>query len=429
MTAAATTSLADPTPCAAQDPAAPASPPPASPPAQDPAAPAEPAPAEPPPSFVSHFELRNSNTLEVRYDRIETPILGADPKQNIASGWLFSNESLLCNFEACNGSSLVIRPRLTWQLQPETDPDFYFHELYLSMSAIPRVVLTVGSQVQGWGPGIFYSPTNRMFPETLFTTAVREPIRRRLVAINVEVLSKLTLFLTAARADDSDWGADDALRSYFGSSRIEYQAEGEHPYTLGVVGGGGNRFQPYGGMYLELTLSDAWTGGAEFSASKGYSRDRDPSFGPPGSFMDEDAWGADGLVNLRYGLKSGGELGIEASVNQFALRDSAQQQLATLYPALLAGTDAGAGIHPVLDRRYVMVHARIPELPPAKHVTFSTSLMYTNPSDSLVASGELAVNYDSFKGYVSFDLNFGPDASVQRFPYERFVRAGVSFTH
>jgi hypothetical protein len=268
-----------------------------------------------------------------------------------------------------------------------------------------------------------------MFSETLFTTAVREPVRRRMVAANVELLPSLTLFATAARADDSDWGAAEALRSYFAASRVEYQAQGESPFTLGAVVGGGERFQPYGGLYFEMQVSDAWTVGTELATSKGYSRDRDPSFGPPDVFLHENAWAADGVINARYGLRSGGEVGAEVGLNEFALRDSAQQQLPTLYPMLLAGTMAGAGIHPVLDRRYVMVHGRLPDLPPSKRVTFSTSLMYTNPSDSLVAAGELSVTYDNFKGFVSLELNFGPEASVQRFPFECFGRVGVSFTH
>ncbi|MDC0714888.1 hypothetical protein POL68_40945 [Stigmatella sp. ncwal1] len=390
---------------------------------------AESPPAEDTPGFLDHFELRHSNTLELRYDRFETPILGLKATQNLGSVWLFSNETLICNFEVCNGSSLVFRPRLTWQFEPNVDPDFYFHELYLSVSAIPRTVVSVGSQVQGWGPGIFYSPTNRIFPETLFTTAQREPIRRRMVALNVELLPEMTLFVTAARADDSDWGAEEPLRSYFASSRVEYQSQGEFPFTLGAVAGAGERFQPHGGLYFEMLVSDAWTAGAEFSTSKGYSRKRDLNFGPPGLFLHEDAWSYDGLINVRYGLSSGGEIGAEVGVNEFALSGSAQEQLPTLYPLLLAGTSAGVGIHPLLDRRYVLVHGRFPDLPPGKRVTLSTSLMYTNPSDSLIAAGELSFSYDSFKGFVSVALNFGPEASVQRFPFERFLRVGLSFTH
>lgn len=389
-------------------------------------------PPEPPAGFLDHFELRHANRLELRYDRQDTAILGLPAKQNLESVWLFSNETLICNFALCNASSLVFRPRLTWQFAPATDPDFYFHELYLSVSAIPRLVVSVGSEVQGWGPGIFYSPTNRMFPETLFTTAVREPIRHKLVAVNVQLRPELTLFATAARADDSDFGAAPPLRSYFASARAEYQVQGEIPYTAGAVVGGGEHFQPYGGLYFEATLSDAWTVGSEFSTSSGYSRDRDPEFGAPGVFRNDDAWGFDGLINARYGLPSGGELGAELGVNEFALSDQAQHQLPTLYPLLLAGTHAGAGIPPVLDRRYAMVHGRLPDLPPGKRVTVSASLMYTNPSDSLIAAGELSVTpviQDGLKAFVSFDLNFGPAASVQRFPFERFVRVGASFTY
>jgi hypothetical protein len=135
------------------------------------------------------------------------------------------------------------------------------------------------------------------------------------------------------------------------------------------------------------------------------------------------------VVNARYGLTSGGEVGAELGVNEFALRDAARDQLSALYLALLAGTAAGAGIPPMLDRRYAMVHARLPDLPPGKHVTLSSSVMYTNPSDSIVAAGELTFSYENFKGFASLELNFGPDASVQRFPFERFGRVGVSFTH
>jgi hypothetical protein len=425
---------ASPLPAATPAPAV-MTPPAATPPAgQDPypgtaVAESPPPPVEKTPGFLDHFELRHSNTLEVRYDRFETPILGLDPEQNLGSAWLFSNETLICNFGVCNGSSLVFRPRLSWQFAPREDPDFSFHELYLSVNALPRTVVRVGKQVQGWGPGIFYSPTNRVFPETIFTTAQREPVGRRVVSVSVELLPEMTLFVMGGRADDSGWGAQERLRSYFASSRVEYQAQGEFPFTLGAVVGGGERFQPHGGMYFEMLLSDAWTVGAELSTSRGYARERDPSFGPPGLFALEDAWGYDGVINLRYGLSSGGEVGAEVGVNRFALSASAREQLPTLYPLLLVGTAAGVGTHPFLDKRYALVQGRFPELPPGRRVTFSASLMYTDPSNSLVAAGELSSTYGSFKGFVSGAFNFGPEASVQRFPFERFLRVGLSFTH
>ena len=257
----------------------------------------------------------------------------------------------------------MLKPRVRYFASSDPNPyvvqpkRFLWNEAYLTGTTGWGATWLAGKRYLAWGPGLLFSPSNRLFPDNGNATPRREIAGKPLVTISANVSSRLAL--SGVYADpylEPVPGIDE--RGALGLLRAEYTGGGSRPTTAGMVVGGGGGYRPYIGAYMQHLLSDAWTVGAEMSASRGYASRSD---GGPQLQQSRDRLMADALVNLRYGLPSGGEIGVEALYNGYRL-SSAEMAVARLsaQPAGGLWQTRNRPLHPLPEGRYMLLQMLTP---------------------------------------------------------------------
>jgi hypothetical protein len=356
----------------------------------------------------------------------DLPTFGSRDSQ--LSVWLASDLRLRCTARACKDAAIVARPWLGTFLGPErASRTLRFRDIhdkrtlraqewYGSVSPLPRLAAKAGSVVAGWGTGILYNPTNRLAAETMFSAQQRQVRGRRMASVIFQGSESVTITVIAGRADHHAWKATHDRQFRMLLTRVDYQSAGRRALNLGVVTGGGRRHATFAGAYGQVLLGDAVTAGFELSASRGYARDG-----------DHRPYRADASLNVRYGLPSGGEIGLEAVFNGFGA--APHQITPSMMAARLAALTAGdVPLHPLTERRYFTLHARLPKLPPAQRVTVTSSLTMTSGQSAALWFGELSYARDHWRLFGATSLVLGADNSTLRVPFSRTSRVGIQIS-
>jgi len=273
--------------------------------------------------------------------------------------------SAACTMAWCAGTRLMLKPRVRYfesnadsSAAPKPDA-FSWTEVYAAGHVSEDVTWLTGKRYLAWGPGMLYSPTNRLFPDNGTATPRREIAGKWLGMLSYApappwMVSALYAnpYVASVPGVSSSGG--------FALLRAEYQSTGIRPTAAGVVAGGGGPYRPYLGAYFQHLLNDAWTVGAEFSASQGYARTLENGT----SLRESDArLMSDALVNLRYGLRSGGELGIEYIYNGYRLsHGELQNPLLAFQPAGGVWQTRNRPLHPLPEGQYLNMQALLPNL-------------------------------------------------------------------
>ncbi|WP_152530679.1 hypothetical protein [Paraburkholderia dilworthii] len=315
-----------------------------------------------------------------------------------------------CAVAWCRDANLVLKPRVRYFDDESSNVGlpqpkrFAWNEAYASGS-VGNVGWLVGKRYLSWGPGMLYSPSNRLFPDNGNSTPRREIAGKTLGMVNLSLSPSLNVSGVLANPYlESVPGIDG--RGTFGLLRSEYQTGGALPSTFGTVVAGGGAYRPYVGGYAQRLLGDAWTIGAEFSASYGYASQ---SGSAPALRENTHRAMADALVNLRYGLPSGGEIGIEAVYNGYRSSNVEQQ-----VPALIAQPAGGIWqtrnrpLHPLPDGRYALVQLLTPSVFGNRRVGFvARSLSSFGPFGNQTFAEISYSPRDNLTAYVGVSKTFG----------------------
>jgi|GEM_PF-1957756 len=271
---------------------------------------------------------------------------------------------LRCNSEPCDGTRLVLKPRLALadderpRAMPDPEPD-WLAEGYLLFELDGGTRIGAGKRLQGWGPSLLYSPTNRLFPDNGAITPRRDIPGKPMAFASADLSARgrASLLLADPRLDPLE-GIDSG--GAFGLARAEWNWVEGQITTLGAAAGGGGGFQPYVGGYFQHGLGDAWTIGAELAASRGYA---DTESSAASLAQNRGRWHWDGVFNLRYGAASGAETGLELIYNGYAQSDAELRnpQLAAL-PSAGRGPSRNRPLHPYVQRRYALLQTTWPKL-------------------------------------------------------------------
>lgn len=270
-----------------------------------------------------------------------------------------------CVADWCGGARVMLKPRVRYfnsdsELPGIPEPKaFSWTEAYATGHVADAFTWLAGKRYLAWGPGLLYSPTNRLFPDNGTATPRREIAGKWMGMASYSPTPSATV--SGLFADPYIQAAPGVTGSGgFGLLHAEYQSSGVRPTSAGVVAGGGGAYRPYVGGYIQHLLDDAWTIGAEFSASNGYARS---SGSGPVLRENDRRWMADALVNLRYGMRSGGELGAEYIYNGYRLGQQAMQQpLLAAQPAGGAWQTRNLPLHPLPEGHYLNLQALLPNL-------------------------------------------------------------------
>lgn len=230
----------------------------------------------------------------------------------------------------------------------------------------------------------------------------------------------------AARPDRDRIGQA-ATQPFFYMTRAEYLGSGEKAINAGIVAGGSRLYQTYAGGYFQALVAGAWTVGLEGSLSSAYAKPSATWAGIPGAPSSSRLTG-DFLVNARYGLTSGGEIGAEFVWNGFAIDPRYYRALRDIYPALIAASVNGMPFHPLLESQYWVAHVRLPRLPPVRRVTLMSSFTYARPGNGALGFLEMSHTTDHLTIFGSLSQAFGPEQSTLRYPFARTYRLGISYS-
>lgn len=337
------------------------------------------------------------------------------------------NLQMTCTTGACANDSVTLKPRATGTHDYVTTAAldrprrFDFLEAYAKVFIGQATTISGGKELVGWGPGLLFSPTNRLFPDNGLATPRREIPGKRMIVGSEMLPAGFTLEALAARADDADWDAAGDAKSKFYLIRLEHQGGDLQPTTLGIVAAGGSKYRRYGGLYFQILLNDAWTFGTEWSASRGYARDPEPPI------IDDDELQFDGLVNLKYGLESGGELAAELAMNGFAAPLSLYARNPQLLLPLLPGAPLPATPrHPLAERYYVLLQARLPRLGNREKTTVFSRLLWAPEGRGGMVYAEWSYGlHDRGEVFVGYSHTFGDTGSTFRLLTDRNIYVGM----
>ncbi|MFV8780964.1 hypothetical protein ACNKU7_00960 [Microbulbifer sp. SA54] len=303
-------------------------------------------------------------TLQLLHEREELfAPLGGDSAQRSAAE-LRLDFQLRCNAVPCEGTRLILKPRLVADRHdrpaalPDPKPD-WLAEGYVLHESGKSVRIGAGKRLMGWGPSLLYSPTNRLFPDNGAVTPRRDIPGKPMVfgSANFSSRGRVTALVADPRLDDvagidSDGG--------FSLARAEWNWVEGQLTTAGAVTGGGGGFRPYVGGYVQHGIGDAWTIGAEVAASRGYA---DGEADAAGLLQNRQRSRWDGVANLRYGATSGAEIGVELIYNGFALSDEEiRNPLLAAYPSAGRGPSRNRPLHPFVQSQYLLVQGTWPKL-------------------------------------------------------------------
>jgi hypothetical protein len=380
--------------------------------------------------------LRQTTTLEARADTL-TPRIALYPEQVVApatgtfaSLWGSVDAALRCEEGWCAEDAVIADGRAMGVVGSgdTRGAEAWFQQVYLKAQLGGEIAVRAGKVLVGWGPGILYSPSNRLFLESLLTSSQREVLGKDIVAASYAAGERLTTEVLVARVDSAPLDAPPAAQSWASIERLEGQTTGEHVSTAGLVLGEGTRLQTWAGAYAQVLATDAITLGVEGSVSRGFVKRRAPEYGGEGWMRSDGSLGFDALANVKYGLSSGGELALEFVANRFGATEAARADLPALLPALLAADHAGQGYPALLDDYYALAQARLPSLGPWKAFTLTLNATFAEPSDGVRLYGQLAFSRGSVTATAFYTRALGPQSSTLRFPAVEIARASLSYT-
>jgi len=263
-----------------------------------------------------------------------------------------------------NAWELVLRPRLRARHADTDIPGFLIPkqasmtEAYASVDASSSVRLTGGKRYLAWGPGLLYSPSNRLFPDN-GSSSPRQEIDGKWMALAAITAGGLQLTALAADPYLQDTPGLDRGGAFV-LARAERVATGGREWGWGVVAAGGGGLRPYIGGHLQRLLGEAVTVAVEASASNGYATVAGDA---PSLRQNRRHAMADAAVSMRYGLADGGELAIEYVYNGYYLT-AAERLVAAIALPSVAGTTQTRypARHPLAEPRYLNLQANFPKL-------------------------------------------------------------------
>ncbi|AWF79670.1 hypothetical protein BTJ40_01830 [Microbulbifer sp. A4B17] len=311
-------------------------------------------------TWRSDYEL----SLQAIYERERLAETLGDDDTRRSAAELRLDLQMRCTKGYCDGTRIVLKPRLAADKdeRPATMPDPYpdwFAEGYLLYETEEGTRFGAGKRLQGWGPSLLYSPTNRLFPDNGAVTPRRDIPGKPMAfaSTDISARARASLLVADPRLDTVD--AIDSGGS-FQLTRAEWNWVEGQVTTVGAVAAGGGGFQPYAGGYVQHGLGDAWTLGAEFAASRGYAESSDTGIELT---QNRSHWRWDGVINLRYGATSGAETGLELIYNGYALSEAELRnpQLAAL-PSAGRGPSRNRPLHPFVQRHYALLQTTWPKL-------------------------------------------------------------------
>ncbi|MGL6162690.1 hypothetical protein [Microbulbifer sp.] len=335
---------------------------------------------------------------------------------------------LRCNSEVCDGTRLVLKPRLALadderpRAMPDPEPD-WLAEGYLLRELGGGVRIGAGKRLVGWGPSLSYSPTNRLFPDNGAVTPRRDIPGKPMAfaSTNLSARGRASLLLADPRLDPVE-GIESG--GTFGLARAEWNWVEGQVTSLGAVAGGGGGFRPYVGGYFQRGLGDAWTIGAEMAASRGYA---DAENGAPHLAQNRERWRWDGVFNLRYGAASGAETGLELIYNGYA-----QSKAELRNPQIAALPSAGRGpsrnrpLHPYVQRRYALLQTTWPKLFGDRRWGLTARLLQGLDRASTSSFAELSFSPgDAATVYLGLSLSRAGEALEMSQPVTRSVYLAV----
>lgn len=260
---------------------------------------------------------------------------------------------------------VVARPRLR-AFETDTNLPQYqeprhvsFTEAYASADATQAWRVAAGKHYLSWGPGLLYSPSNRLFPDN-GSAGPRQEIDGKWMAWT-SVVAADGVQLTALAADPYLAPDPDVKRAgAFYLARAERVATAGDQFGWGLVAGGGGGLLPYIGGYLQRSAGDAFTFALEWSASRGYASTVP---GMPRLAQNQRRWNHDAALSLRYGLSDGGELAVEYIGNGYHLdAQEADLPAVALLPASASTQSRYAAQHPLTERHYLNLQANFPKV-------------------------------------------------------------------
>jgi hypothetical protein len=268
-----------------------------------------------------------------------------------------------CVEKWCDGASFVLRPRLYTASEREVPAGLSgrpssLPEAYLLQSAGESMQFGLGKRLLGWGPALLYSPSNRLFPDNGAVSPRKELAGKPMVFASASLPLAGRGMLIVADPREQDFSGSRIGGTFF-AARGEWQQQDDKTSTLGVVAAGGGALAPYLGLYAQRGLTDALTLGFEMAMARKYAGSTSESQ------LSQNRGGmkSDMVANLRYGLSSGGEIGLELIQNGYAMSDS---ELGN--PLLAALPSAGSNpswnrpLHPLVQRRYALIQVITPSL-------------------------------------------------------------------
>lgn len=312
---------------------------------------------------VAGFSMRHDIVLQARSEqsRYFEAFDGAGSRVDALEARL--NLNARCAQAWCEGASVVLRARL-YGARREALPGAIWDrpsslaEAYVVHSAGEDLQIGAGKRYLGWGPALLYSPTNRLFPDNGAVSPRKEVPGKPMLFASAALPGAGRASVLAANPRQQDlFGRD--VGGVFVLARAEWQQQAQQLSSFGLVAGGGGALAPYAGLYAQRALGDAFTLGGEVALSRRYARD------PSRAQVSYNAGARkfDLVLNLRYGMRSGAELGLELVQNGYALDgvELAEPRLAAL-PS--AGSRAGynRAMHPLVQRRYALLQYTTPSL-------------------------------------------------------------------
>lgn len=338
------------------------------------------------------------------------------------SGELRLDLQLRCHVGACDGSRAVLKPRLALAdddrpgAMSDPQPD-WLAEGYLLHELAGGTQFGAGKRLVGWGPGLLYSPTNRLFPDNGAVTPRRDIPGKPMVfaATGLGDRGRLNLLVADPRLDEVE-GIDSG--GSFALARSEWNWVESQVTTLGAVAGGGGGFRHYLGGYFQHGLGEAWTVGIEAATSRGYAHRAGDL---PPLAQNRARWRWDGVANLRYGTPSGAEIGLELVYNGYAQSGAEMRDpLIAALPSAGRGPSRNRPLHPFVQSRYALLQTTWPKLFGSRRWNLTTRLL--QGLDGASSSGFAELSYspgDATTLYLGFSHSRAGEALSMTQPVTR----------
>jgi hypothetical protein len=334
----------------------------------------------------------------------------------------------------------VARPRLlavasaTWvdglERFDSQDATANWTELYTNWRPNDVLQLTYGLQNFQWGPAELLAPSNRIFHETgIFRDAIYYVRGKHLVRVNLSVGKEWSFVALAELSDNGEpeFNAGEQFRRQ-GLAKLEYTMPSGAGY-VGFTGGVRQGSRPWFGEYFSVAATEGFSAYLDAAHVRTNRAWYPLQAGPGGTFVRRDthadAWRTLGVAGLRYTFASGvdfrGEyMHQDAGYSESDMVTAATASVTAPTPATIAAYLA-PGLE-LLSRRLTLLSARMPDLPPAKHLVVSMRYLRSLTDTSGVFFSTMTLETtDSLVLFASATVTHGDDPGE----FSRLARGSV----